>query len=90
MRTKEEILQNQKHGFNSGQKESALNAMQQYADEFACAFAEWIAQNANNYLESDKSINMNEFEYLKDNEESIIVTTTELLEIFKQQINGKV
>ena len=89
MRTKEEILQNQKHGFNSGQKESALNAMQQYADEFACAFAEWIAQNANNYLESDKSINMNEFEYLKDNEESIIVTTTELLEIFKQQINGK-
>jgi len=77
MRTKEEILQNQKHGFNSGQKESALNAMQQYADEFACAFAEWIAQNANNYLESDKSINMNEFEYLKDNEESIIVTTTE-------------
>ena len=90
MRTKEEILQNQKHGFNSGQKESALNAMQQYADEFACAFAEWIAQNANNYLESDKSINMNEFEYLKDNEESIIVTTTELLEIFKKEINGKV
>ena len=89
MRKKEEILQNQKHGFNSGQKESALNAMQQYADEFACAFAEWIAQNANNYLESDKSINMNEFEYLKDNEESIIVTTTELLEIFKKEQDGK-
>jgi len=68
------------------QKKKALEC----PDEFACAFAEWIAQNANNYLESDKSINMNEFEYLKDNEESIIVTTTELLEIFKQQINGKV
>jgi len=90
MRTPIQIFK--KHGIHYYENdENAIEiAMQEYADEFACAFAEWIAQNANNYLESDKSINMNEFEYLKDNEESIIVTTTELLEIFKQQINGKV
>lgn len=86
MRTKEEILQNQKHGFNSGQKESALNAMQQYADEFACAFAEFMAENYVPILQHQK------LQYWQKNyqDKSKKYTTTELLEIFKQQINGKV
>ena len=72
MRTKEEILQNQKHGFNSGQKEAALKAMQQYADEFACAFAEW----------KDKY----EMEY--NFRAQYTHNIKELLEIFKKEING--
>jgi hypothetical protein len=34
MKSKEEILDSQKHGFNSGQYESALNAMEEYANQF--------------------------------------------------------
>ena len=85
MRTKEEILQNQKHGFNSGQKESALNAMQQYADEFACAFADYLVKNYQprfpNKGEWVKIIDSNKFKR--------VYTTTELLEIFKKEQDGK-
>ena len=84
MRTKEEILQNQKHGFNSGQKESALNAMQEYADEFACSFAEWKEEEK---IELSFRTSRKGCIYVyKD----MAYTTIELLEIYKQQINGKV
>ena len=85
MRTKEEILQNQKHGFNSGQKESALNAMQQYADEFACAFADYLVKNYQPRLPNKgewvKIIDSNKFKR--------VYNTTELLEIFKKEQDGK-
>ena len=49
-------------------------AMQEYADEFACGFAEWLRDNPEY---------RNEFS-------NKLMTTPELLEIYKQQINAKV
>ena len=50
--SKEDILDNQEHGFNSGQKKSALRAMDIFAKQEAIAFAEFILDNS--YTKSDK------------------------------------
>ena len=66
-------------------KEEILKALPKYADEFACAFAEFIAENYVPILQHQK------LQYWQKNyqDKSKKYTTTELLEIFKQQINGK-
>lgn len=46
---KETILDNQKHGFNSGQRESALTAMDEWAEIRAITFIEWA--NENHYIQ---------------------------------------
>lgn len=45
MKTKEEILNNQKYGFNRGQRESALQAMDEYTTQQSIAFCEWKDKN---------------------------------------------
>lgn len=63
-----------------------LQAMQEYADEFACAFADYLVKNYQprfpNKGEWVKIIDSNKFK--------TVYTTTELLEIFKKEINEKV
>ena len=63
----------------------AESAMQEYADEFACAFAEFIAENYVPILQHQK------LQYWQKNyqDKSKKYTTKELLEIYKQQNNGK-
>ena len=59
----------------------AESAMQEYADEFACAFAEWKDANYGRY-------NTDLFYHL-NGEGDQYYSTKELLEIFKKEINGK-
>lgn len=65
---------------------SITEAMQEYADEFACAFADYLVKNYQprfpNKGEWVKIIDSNKFK--------TVYTTTELLEIFKKEINEKV
>lgn len=63
-------------------QKDALKAMQEYADEFACAFAEWIANNQFSYYNE-------KWTSTKMYYGGCIYTTKELLEIYKQQNNGK-
>ena len=77
MRTKEVIKAHHvnRQFFSNDYKGNAyINAMQEYADEFACGFAEWLRDNPEY---------RNEFS-------NKLMTTPELLEIYKQQINAKV
>jgi len=61
----------------------AESAMQEYADEFACAFAEWLADKNYSYSVKEKCW------FILYSEENYGYITTELLEIFKKEINGK-
>ena len=84
---KKEILLKSTTGYRGAIKQKdALKAMQEYTDEFACAFADYLVKNYQprfpNKGEWVKIIDSNKFKR--------VYTTTELLEIFKQQINGKV
>ena len=57
-------------------------SMQEYADEFACAFAEWVYKNIRDIgVENGKMIYI-----YKDYKQ---YTTTELLKIFKKEQDGK-
>ncbi len=62
-----------------------LQATQEYADEFACAFADYLVKNYQprfpNKGEWVKIIDSNKFKR--------VYTTTELLEIFKKEQDGK-
>ncbi len=94
MRTKQEKALNDYINLKHNQAEctgfiDGYDAGIKDADEFACGFAEWLVKNASNCLESDKAIKNNEFEYIIDEGEIIIVTATELLEIFKKEQDGK-
>ena len=64
---------------------SITKAMQQYADEFACAFAEFMSENYVPILQHG------ELQYWQKNyqDKSKKYTTTELLEIFKKEQDGK-
>lgn len=61
------------------------DAMSEYADEFACAFADYLVKNYQprfpNKGEWVKIIDSNKFKR--------VYTTTELLEIFKKEQDGK-
>lgn len=102
MRKKEEILkalqgiklclmahpdneENSEFEIRINQIEEIEESIPKYADEFACAFAEFIAENYVPILQHQK------LQYWQKNyqDKSKKYTTTELLEIFKQQINGK-
>ena len=58
------------------------DAMQEYADEFACAFAEWKDKNNYKYFES-----LNGFIFLNIPNEKIL-TGIKLLQIFKKEQDG--
>lgn len=97
MRTKEEILEELEANtlnteFLIYTKENVLHAMEVHADEFACGFAEWKVNNASDFCEANsfcgQSLKRGQWIYFKDGHKDRIVTTTELLEIYKQQING--
>ena len=64
--------------------------MQQYADEFACAFAEWIIESKYKLISIKKGIIYSNEDIIKPESVIEFYTTTELLEIFKKEINGKV
>ena len=84
----DEILERHNKAFNLQNvilKNNALKAMQEYADEFACAFADYLVKNYQprfpNKGEWVKIIDSNKFKR--------VYTTTELLEIFKKEQDGK-
>lgn len=71
------------HYYENDENEIEI-AMQQYADEFACGFAEWKEEEK---IELSFRTSRKGCIYVyKD----MAYTTIELLEIYKQQINGKV
>ena len=65
------------------QKKKALEC----ADEFACAFAEWIIESKYKVVSIKKGIIYSDEDIVKPDSVIEFYTTTELLEIFKQQIN---
>jgi len=89
MRKKEEILAKELGGYLKMREQDLPdrihNSMQEYADEFACAFADFLGKNYQprfpNKCEWVKIIDSNKFK--------TIYTTTELLEIFKKEQDGK-
>ena len=83
MRTKEEILKDE-FGISIHAKDTSpmdkgecIKAMQEYADEFACAFTEWNKEKVPMGLYNDGTC-------IKPK------ILTELLEIFKKEQDGKV
>jgi hypothetical protein len=89
MRKKEEILAKELGGYLKMREQDLPdrihNSMQEYADEFACAFADYLVKNYQprfpNKGEWVKIIDSNKFKR--------VYTTTELLEIFKKEQDGK-
>ena len=65
--------------------DAIINGLQEYANEFACAFAEFMSENYVPILQHG------ELQYWQKNyqDKSKKYTTTELLEIFKKEQDGK-
>lgn len=86
MRTPMQIFKKHNIHYYENDENAIEIAMQEYADESACAFAEFMAENYVPILQHQK------LQYWQKNyqDKSKKYTTTELLEIYKQQINGKV
>ena len=89
MRTAKQILLNMveemPYEISSETKPYLMESMQIYADEFASAFADYLVKNYQprfpNKGEWVKIIDRNKFK--------TVYTTTELLEIFKKEQDGK-
>ena len=61
---------------------------QEYADEFACAFTEWIIESKYKLISIKKGIIYSDEDIVESDSVIKFYTTNELLEIYKQQING--
>ena len=66
------------------QKKKALEC----ADEFACAFAEWIIESKYKVVSIKKGIIYSDEDIVKPDSVIEFYTTTELLEIFKKEQDG--
>jgi hypothetical protein len=88
MKTKEEILDNQRHGFNEGQRESALYAMSEYAKQQAIAFEVWKIKegwvlSSNPLHDPDARV------YYQPTEETDWLSVKELYDLFESQNKGQ-
>lgn len=90
MRTPMQIFKKHNIHYYENDENAIEIAMQEYADEFACAFAEWIIESKYKVVSIKKGIIYSDEDIVKPDSVIEFYTTTELLEIFKQQINGKV
>jgi len=93
MRKKEEYLEGLdmttlKTEFEIYTKPTVIDVMQQYADEFACAFAEWIIESKYKLISIKKGIIYSDEDIIKPDSVIEFYTTTELLEIFKKEQDG--
>lgn len=90
MRKKEEILAKELGGYLKMREQDLPdrihNSMQEYADEFACAFAEWIVESKYKLVCIKKGIIYSNEDMIKPESVIEFYTTTELLEIFKKEI----
>ena len=72
------------------QIEEIEESIPKYADEQTCAFAEWIIESKYKLISIKKGIIYSNEDIIKPEYVIEFYTTTELLEIFKKEINGKV